>query len=253
MSYDGWLNGVPPTHWRRVLSFDVGGASANAMEWGALCPETQTLVMYDEIHLVTTDMRLLAQEALPKMKDHEGIDYDFIFKVVDYENRVAADEIGRNGLPFTNAIKTNKNLSIQRFSSYLHPNPRRPFPSWHPRAGQLGAPLCFITPVCKNLIKEIPTQKWKSGEGDQVKDEMDRSVKHDTVDCCLYIARLLPAPAEIPIPKVARPDETQMSLQSRLYWEDVKRFRERQVEGEQRRPYHPAHGGQDWKQVLGSY
>lgn len=251
MAFDGWNGFTPPASWKRVLSMDVGGATNNALEWGAICPDTHTLVIYDEIVKTTTDIRLLATMAKPKMSDPEtGIDYDFLFRVGDYENRVALDDMGRHGIKFNNAVKHDKRLSVQRMSGYLHPNPLRPFPMWHPRAGQLGAPLCFVTPNCRVLIKEIPLQKWKGAdEGvSSMKDEMDRSVRHDTVDCLLYICRLLPAPATIPVPKAPAKVDNRSSM-DKMYWADVKRREAAKAEHPSRKRYNPAHrsGGVSWK------
>ncbi len=242
--FKDWLeDGTPPIHWPRLLAFDVGGASANELLWAAQDPESHSLVFYHELNKVTTDMRLLAEEAKPYMKPPGGKEeYNFISKVGDYENRVALDDMSKHGITFTNAVKHNKTLSIHRLSGYLHPNPKRPFPAWHPSVGQLGAPLMYITPGCPQLISEIPQQKWKSQKsGQSVKDELDRSVRHDAVDCALYIARILPAPATIPIPKMFVSEKTK-SLQSQLYWEDVKRQQERKSETVTRRPYNPNHG-----------
>lgn len=248
--YLGWENGAPPRTWVRVLSMDVGGATANAMEWAAICPETQSLVFYEEVHIVTTNMRKVADLALPKMKpEGSPVEYNFLAKIGDYENRVALADMGRHGIVFTNAVKHNKTISVGRLSGYMHPNEKRPFPSWHPRAGQLGAPLMFVTSNCKHLIEEIPQQRWKKdavkgGDGTSVKDELDRSVPHDAVDCALYIARIMPAPATIPILKSESIEDTR-SLQSKLYWEDVKRQKATESSTAPRKPYNPNHNGGD--------
>jgi hypothetical protein len=204
--------------------------------------------MYDEITKVTTDIRALAELAKPKLKDAEtDQEYEFAFKCGDYENRVALDDMGRHGIKFTNAIKHDKNLSVQRLSQYLHPNPLRPYPDFHPKAGQPGAPLLFVAPTCPVLIKEIPLQRWKKGENEQVKDEMDRTIRHDTVDALLYIVRMLPAPATIPIKKIL-PKKQDLDLQSKIYWAQVKAIEAQKAEHEPRKPYSPAHQGwQPWR------
>lgn len=253
MSYEGWIDGTPPYNWPRLLSMDVGGATANNLEWVAQDPESLSLIAYDEVNKVTTDMRDIATLALPKMKiPGTETDYAFIAKVGDYENRIALDDMGRYGIRFTNAVKQNKVVSVHRLAGYLHPNPKRPYPAWHPMAGQLGAPLFYMTPACKHLISEIPLQKWKNaGEGDSVKDELDRSIKHDAVDCILYIARIMPAPATIPIPKVIIATDTR-SLQSKMYWAAVAARKAEKASGERHKPYSPNHGGNDgWKSLLG--
>jgi hypothetical protein len=253
-TFKDWENDIPPRYWKRILAMDVGGATANVLEWAALCPETQSLVFYDEVHKVTTDMSEVAKLALPKMKP-EGSqnEYEFIAKAGDYENKIALDDMARHGIRFTNAVKQNKIFSVHRFAGYLHPNPKRPYPSWHPMAGQYGAPLFFSTPRCKHLNDEIPQQKWKNeAKGTSVKDELDRTVKHDAVDCALYIARIMPAPITIPIlvPKIQT--ETR-SLQSQIYWENVRMQEERKSNVQSRTPYTPGHvGGNDqWRSLLG--
>jgi hypothetical protein len=249
-AFEGWINGIPPLAWERALAMDIGGASPNAMEWFARDPVSKSIVAYDEVVKITTDMREMVRLALPKMRHPDGQEYNYLFKIGDYENRVALDDMGRNGIPFTNAIKQNKLVSVHRLAGYLHPNPKRPFPTWHPRAGELGAPLLFITQACKTLISEIPQQKWKNERGgDSMKDELDRAVRHDAVDCALYVTRVLPAPAEIPVPKILFDDVR--SLQSKLYWEDVKRFREKGNQMAPRKAYNPSHGGgRHWQSLL---
>jgi hypothetical protein len=252
--FQDWVNGVPPLAWLRLLAMDVGGATPNALEWGAQCPETQSLVIYDEVNVTTTDMRAVAALSLPKMK-HPGTEteYTFLAKVGDYENRIALDDMSKHGIRFTNAVKQNKTLSVHRLAAYLHPNPLRPFPSWHPRAGELGAPLLFITPNCKHAIAELPQQKWKAeSDGTTMKDELDRSVRHDAVDCLLYITRILPAPTQIPIPKVLLVEDLRDN-NSKMYWADVKKHLAQRDQSAPRKPYNPNHGGgnDQWKSLLG--
>lgn len=116
----------------------------------------------------------------------------------------------------------------------------------------MGAPLFYVTSNCKHLISEIPLQKWKdAGKGDSVKDELDRSIKHDAVDCILYIVRIMPAPATIPIPKINLVADTR-SLQSKMYWEAVAARKAATANGKPHKSYNPNHGGQTgWKSLLG--
>lgn len=239
----GWQDHIPPAHWQRILAFDVGGATPNALQWFAKCPDTQSLVAYDEVHIITTDMSAVAALALPKMKfPGSENEYEFIAKVGDYENRIALDDMAKHGIRFTNAVKQNKTVSVHRFASYLHPNPRRPFPAWHPNAGKLGAPLLYITPNCKNLIAEIPQQKWKNEkDGTTMKDELDRSVRHDHVDCGLYVARIMPAPTQIPIPKIVIVQAT-TDINSKMYWAAARKKEAEKTVHQSRKPYSTSHG-----------
>ena len=240
MAFDGWENNIPPQSWDRMLAMDTGGSSPNALIWTALDPDSGSLVAYDEVYEVTTDMRSLADKALPKMTTLSQGSYHFRFKVIDYENKIAAEDMRRYGIEFDNAVKHNKMLSVHRFSGYLHPNPRRPFPQWHPLAGQPGAPLFFITANCSNLIREIPQQRWKEGRGDTMKDEADRNVPNHAVDCCLYTVRLLPPAADVKIVAPVLNTGPRINTISALYWEDVRKKREAK-EPEQRQKYRSDH------------
>lgn len=238
MAFEGWTNGIPPREWARILSIDVGGASPWAFEWSARDPQGY-VVVYDEIYMVTSDIDKLVGLALPRMKHPDGDYPTWLGKLIDYENKIAAEDLRRRGILVTNAIKHNKLASVHRLHGYLHPNTRRPFPGWHPRAGQPGSPLMFIMSRCKNLIHELPQQKWKEGTGDSMKDEMDRSVANHAVDTILYTVRILPHPSEIKIEY--KPPESNINQISSLYWEDVKRQKELKNQPEGRRPYKASH------------
>jgi hypothetical protein len=239
MAFEGWTAGVPPTVWERTLAMDVGGSSPNAVLVAALDPAGY-IVIYDEVYKISTNMREIADLTLPKLKSPEGDDLKFRFKIGDYANRIALADMGRCGITFDNAIKVNKLLSVHRLSGYLHPNVKRPFPSWHPNAGRPGSPLLFITPKCSNLIKELPQQRWKEGMGDSLKDELDRTIPNHAVDCLLYTLRMLPPPQDVLVttcPVVT----VKVNQQSAAYWADFKRRKEK-TDGNQNRPrYNPSH------------
>lgn len=245
MAFEDWAEGLPPRTWQRILSVDVGGASPWAWEWTARDP-LGYLVVYDEIYETTTDVERLVAKALPKMKAVDGGDYNWLGKCIDYENKIAAEDLRRRGITVTNAIKHNKLASIHRLASYLHPNQKRPFPSWHPKAGQPGSPLLFVMDRCSNLIRELPQQAWKEGTGDSLKDEADRSIPNHAVDAMLYTVRILPHPSEIKIDY--KPVEKRMNTISSLYYEDLKKRKEQANPTDTRRPYRPDHmtGGNEW-------
>lgn len=229
-----WENGIPPREWVRLLAVDVGGATPWAFEWSAIDPYGN-VVFYDELYRATTDVDSLVYEALPKMKDADRKDYEWRAKVIDYENRIAAEDLSKRGITLTNAIKHAKIASVNRLSSYLHPNSRHHFPDWHPRAGQPGSPRLFILPACRFLIREIPQQRWKEDPSNQSKDELDRGPLHNAVDAALYTVRVLPEPSTL---KPSRVDMNagHLSKMSQMYWEDVKR-RQQERENAQRKPY----------------
>lgn len=230
-----WINGAPPKDWPRLLAVDVGGASPWAFTWAAVDPENN-VVVYDEIYLVTSDVEKLAQLALPKMVDEDKTAYKFRAKVIDYENKIAAEDLRRRGIHFTNAQKHGKAGSIARFSSYLHPNPKHHFPDYHPRSGQPNSPRWFFTTNCPNVIREIPQQRWKEDRlNERLKDEADRSIPNHGWDTCLYISRELPEVTKLKPTPSRLP--ANFDLRSALYWEDVRRAEEQTSSVMARRPY----------------
>ena len=222
-----WINGRPPRDWKRVMACDVGGATHWAFEIAAQDP-WGNVVFYDELSAIA-EMDWLAEKLKPKLLDEHGEPYYWIAKVIDYENKLAAEDFRRRGVIFTNAQKMGKASSINRLSAYLSTNPKHHFPEWHPRAGQPNAPRLYVTSGCPVLIHEIPQQRWKEevGSDGRLKNEADRSVRHDCWDACIYIVRELPDPATLPA--IPAPDARHpLSKQSECYYEMV-RMKEREA------------------------
>ena len=240
-----WANGRPPKEWKRLLACDVGGSSPWAFEWVAVDP-WGNLIFYDEIYKKTSNVDELAEEALPKMSEG-GSPYDFQAKVIDYENKIAAADLEKRGIRFTNARKMNKSGdggSVSRLSSYLHPNPKHAFPAYHPLAGQMCSPRAFFVQQdyernvgCPNLIRELPQQQWDQQlQSDQFKDVMDRNIPNHATDCALYISREMPHPASLPVNPYAA-TVTNVSKMAEMYWYDLKRQQEKESQSKPRTPY----------------
>ena len=244
MAFEGWDNGQPPKAWDRILAIDVGGATPWCWLFSAIDP-FGNIIVYDEIYLITTDVEKLVNLALPKMKAPDGTALTFRYKVCDYENRVAMADIekmSKRVIRVDGALKHGKAGSIHRLHGYLHPNEQHHFPNWHPAAGTAGSPRLFIAPWVKNLIRELPQQRWKEqANGLSLKDEPDRTIDNHAVDCLLYTVRQLPNPTELK----ATPGQMEhkaKSLISRMYWEDVQRRKE-QLAPEGRKTYRITRGG----------
>lgn len=229
-----WIDGRPPREWRRLLAVDVGGASPWVFMWSAVDPDGN-LIFYDEIWEATSDVQHLVNQATPKMKDEFASDYNWQARVIDYENKIAAEDLRRCGITMTNARKMNKSGdggSTSLLSGYLHPNPKHHFPSWHPTmAGRPASPRAFISTRCKVLRRELPQQQWAQiVSADGFRDVMDRLIPHDTVDTALYTVRELPHPMTVK-PNTFSSIDPNISKMSQMYWAD----RARQAELERRR------------------
>lgn len=240
-----WVNGRPPKEWRRLLACDVGGSSPWAFEWVAVDP-WGNLIFYDEIYRQTSNVDELAEEALPKMGEN-GSPYEFQAKVIDYENKIAAADLEKRGIQFTNARKMNKSGdggSVSRLSSYLHPNPKHAFPAYHPMAGRMCSPRAFFVQKdyergvgVPNLIRELPQQQWDQQlQSDTFKDVMDRKIPNHATDCALYISREMPHPASLPVNPYAA-TVTNVSKMAEMYWFDLKRQQEKESQAKPRQPY----------------
>ncbi len=233
---ESWIDGRPPKEWHRLLAIDVGGSTPWCWLWSAVDTDGN-IIFYDELYQTTSSAEELVIKARPKMRDEDGKDYTFRSKIIDYENKIAAEDLRRMGIQMNNAQKRDKIASINRFQEYLHPNPRHKFPNWHPRAGQPGSPRAFIV-GCPNFVRELPQQRWKAVpmEDGEFKDEADRSIPNHATDCALYTSRELPRATELPADFWAGLETRPTSKMSEMYWADVLAQREK-VKTAGRRPY----------------
>lgn len=189
----GFVNGQPPESWERALGIDVGGIDPWAFEFGAI-DRLGNIIMYDEIYRPGVVASEFAEEALKKMGT-----LHFQSKVIDWENKVAAGELHRSGLVVTNAHKRGKMDSITQFGGYLHPNPRRPYPEWHPRAGEPGSPSIFFTEGVPNLVRETGQQRWKKMVGSEhTLNQLDDRISEHAFMGCLYLCKERPRPEHLP-------------------------------------------------------
>lgn len=181
-----------PQHWTRVLGVDVGGTHPWAWIFIAV-DELGNLLVYDEIYGPGTRVGPFVALAKPKIA---GLKFKAM--VIDYENKLAAGELGEHGIRMTNAQKVNKMETVLRISGYLHPNEKRPYPSWHPMAGKPGSPGLFISDTCKGTLAELPQQRWRKIRGQEtLANEIDPTVPNDCMDALGYAVRELPKPATL--------------------------------------------------------
>jgi hypothetical protein len=187
----GWDGHEPPKLWPRYMGIDAGGVDPWAFEAAAV-DSYGNLIFYDEINRPEVYVGNFEKE-VKKIIDGRN----FIRFPMDWENKPSQEELRRIGVRVTNAFKRNKLHSIQLLARYLHPNPERAFPDWHPRAGEPGSPGIFFTERVPGLVREIPQQRWKKILGHDIEtNEMDPKMRDDTVHGCLYVIRERPRPEE---------------------------------------------------------
>lgn len=211
----GFERGEPPKEWSRYLGIDVGGSNPWAFEFAAV-DAWGNVVFYDEVWGPEVRVGNFKSRLAPRFKDRK-----FAKQVIDYENLTAKDEInnlGISGLRVTNAKKRNKIDALNKMARYLHPNPTRPFPEWHPRKGEMGSPAIFFTSKVKHLADEIPQQKWRQSlETTSGSGELDPTVPHDSVDSSLYLLRERPEPIEL-LPPPSFTASLELSPTSMLFY-----------------------------------
>ena len=137
------------------------------------------------------------------------------------------------GVKVTSAVKRNKREgAINKLARYLHPNPTRRFPDWHPRAGQMGSPGVFYTEGVPKLVEELPQQKWREVNGVSV-NEPDPSVPDHACDAEYYVIRERPEPASLPkAPLGQYGQELTTDPRSLVYWMRVQEYEQnRRLEG----------------------
>jgi hypothetical protein len=107
-----------------------------------------------------------------------------------------ADEFTDNGVPLHPA-NNDPRAGLIRFRELLEPDPTHPFPNWHPRAGEPGAPrLFFVAPNCPELVDQLrsaPLQPIDKRDGGEIIDPKWESRYGHAVAMCRYAVMTRPA------------------------------------------------------------
>lgn len=198
----GWDGKEPPKDWKRYLGIDPGGADPWAFEAVAVDP-WGNLICYDEIYRPEVFTGAFEKE-LKAIIDGRN----FVGFPMDWENKQAQEELRRIGVRVTNAHKRQKvKRSFDILARYIHPNPTRAFPRWHPKheSGEMGAPGIYFTDHVPNLVRELPQQRWKKLVGYDIEiNEPDPKVSDHSVDALLYVCRENPHPDQTLVPIEAK-------------------------------------------------
>jgi hypothetical protein len=140
------------------------------------------------------------------------------------------EELRHIGVRVTNAIKRDKREgAINKIARYLHPNPLRPFPEWHPRAGEPGSPAIFFTERVKKYVEELPQQRWRTmsrnlqGRQEITLNEPDPNVPDHATSAGYYVIRERPEPTKLAKPPMTKEQRETLDLKSQYYWQNVER------------------------------
>lgn len=132
-----------------------------------------------------------------------------------------ADEFTDNGVPVTPA-NNDPRAGLIRVRELLKLDPEHPFPSWHERAGQPGAPRIFFNrrtcfPIVEELRGAVLQPIDRPDAGEKIDPKWESQYGHA---CAMtrYAVMTRPAPSTVPDPE---PDDPRVAL--------LKRHRERKA------------------------
>jgi hypothetical protein len=175
-----------PDNWPRLVGGDYGYRNPAAFIASAV-DEMGNVVFFREYY-----------QALAPIKEHaqwlkqQGIEDKFpvgdnekTIVHMDYEIKGDYDKDGKTmwdhyideGIALVEAQK-DVMAGIQLTKSMLLPDFDRPFPKWHPKAGQLGSPRLFVMRNrCVNWVNEAQTYIWEPQEEGKEKNYQEKPKK----------------------------------------------------------------------------
>ncbi len=191
------LHGIPdmviPSHWPRIIGWDHGYRNPTAVE-GAAIDEMGNCVFYKEHYAdnvlvkehAAEFKRMASGDKFPVGNNEKFLVYmDYSAKNADGggEGKTIWDEyneLGIFGLTPDKDIQAGVNMVKQ----YLKADPERPFPRWHPRAGQMGSPKLFIVQsACPNLVNEMQTYQWEETKEGSERNHQEKPKKWNDHAC----------------------------------------------------------------------
>jgi hypothetical protein len=117
--------------------------------------------------------------------------------------RMLADEFSEHGVPVAPA-NNDPRAGLIRLRELLTPDPDHSFPSWHPRAGEKGAPrIFFVRGECDAIVDELeaaPLQPTDKRDGGEIVDPMWESRHGHAVAMTRYAVMTRPSASEPPPP-----------------------------------------------------
>jgi hypothetical protein len=112
-------------------------------------------------------------------------------------------EYREHGIDNLRRANNDRAAGYARLLELVHPDPKRPFPGWHPRSGEYGSPRLFIFSTCEHLIAQLqsaPIAKDGSEAGEAVDAKWEGAHGHSHASA-RYSVLSRPAPSELPDPE----------------------------------------------------
>jgi hypothetical protein len=156
-----------PDAWERSESMDWG--STNPTCWLAWALDHDgNLIVFDELY-VTDPQPHLPSDVVPLLRERRAWWHAEDARIVCHADPSifnaaqmtkwgrppsVADEFLTAGVSVTAAVN-DRVAGYVRLAQLFTTDEKRPFPVWHPRAGELGSPKAFVFHRCKHLIEQL--------------------------------------------------------------------------------------------------
>lgn len=150
-----------PQDWRGWEAMDYGTSNPTAWYPAMLSPEGYT-VIYDEYYnpgLISQHASAILTRRANRWGDPSIALCDPAIQArtgfgVYGKGETVHSEFAKHGIYLVPA-NNDRMAGYNKIAEMLAPDPMRPFPDWHQKAGQLGAPSLYITENCEHLIEQI--------------------------------------------------------------------------------------------------
>jgi len=108
-----------------------------------------------------------------------------------------------HGIDHLAMANNDRAAGYARLLELIHPDPKRPFPGWHPRSGEYGSPRLFVSKSCEQVIAQLqsaPIAKDGSDAGEAVDSKWEGAHGHAHA-MLRYGVLSRPAPSTMPEPE----------------------------------------------------
>lgn len=179
---------LPPLHWSVINSLDYGYKDPACSLWGAMCPVSGKIVIYDELEMLETThvpwaREVLAREGYIPQGVERVIDAS-VFNVTGHTGPGVRELIARAGLVPKPADR-NRAAGWNQIYERLILN------------ADTGEPQILIHSSCKILIEQLMTARKNEKKPDDIDDKRIKSkgrVHHwDMLDCLRYMLMARPS------------------------------------------------------------
>jgi PBSX family phage terminase large subunit len=210
-----------PDNWLRFESMDHGAASPTAwLPWAT--DEDQNHVVFDEHYqagwLVSEHAREVRRRQVLGWRRRERGRWERHYCFADPSITAShglstkmgvpasvLTEYHEHGVDWLVAANNDRVAGYSRLLELLHVDERRPFPHWHPRYGEKGAPRMFIVRGCVHVIEQLRSAPVAS-DGLDAGKAVDGKWEHEhghALAALRYGALSRPAPTQWPVQEPA--------------------------------------------------